>query len=310
MKTSVLLATYNGAKYLKPLLNSLRTQEWKELTILYQDDGSSDETQRLLEEAAAEDKRLHQGSESGKHLGAKGNFLSLLKQDDADRTALCDQDDVWRPEKIRLCQEAMNKAELEFGQETPILIHTDASLMNENGETIADSFFRHQGWDPKATDLCRLIVQNNVTGCTILMNRALREIAADYFDPEYFYMHDWFIALTASIFGKVIFLDRPLVEYRQHETNEVGASRCSLPRRALSSFAAVEHARNRIQITYRQTERLLEIYSGRMPKDKEMILRLYLETEQMKKARRVYTVMKSGFRMQNPVTIAGQIFFG
>lgn len=310
VKTSVLLATYNGEKFLGPLIDSLKKQDWEDIEILFQDDGSSDGTLALLEKAAAEDGRFSGGSESGKHLGAKRNFLSLMRQDDADRTALCDQDDIWLPEKIRFCENALDSAEREYGTETPILIHSDSCLIDGNGKVITGSFFRHQGWDPKATELKRILVQNNATGCTMMMNKALRDKITRYFDPDMFFMHDWFIALTASAYGKIVFLDKPLVQYRQHETNEVGASKLTLPLRALSALRAGDRARKRIYLTYRQAENLLNVYGKDLCEESKMIIREYLETEQMRKKDRVFSVIKKGYRMQNPLTRMGQIFFG
>ena len=110
MKTSILLAAYNGSAFLPEQLESLRSQSDGDFTVLLQDDGSSDRTQELLEEIAREDPRFVPAAESGRHWGACGNFLSLLRQTDADAVLLCDQDDRWEPEKVALLKSALLEA--------------------------------------------------------------------------------------------------------------------------------------------------------------------------------------------------------
>ena len=99
---TVLLAAYNGEAYLPALLESLRAQT-ADFRVLWQDDGSSDRTAALLTAISGEDPRFRPGAEQGLHLGAAGSFLSLMRQDDAPYTALCDQDDLWQPDKLRRC---------------------------------------------------------------------------------------------------------------------------------------------------------------------------------------------------------------
>ena len=70
-----------------------------------------------------------------------------------------------------------------------------------------------------------LLVQNNATGCMMLLNRRWRIWSAHGGDPSRMFMHDWFIALTAAAFGRVVFVDQPLTRYRQHDGNAIGASR-------------------------------------------------------------------------------------
>ena len=100
VKTAVLLATFNGSRHLPGLLDSLRVQSDADFIVIMQDDGSSDNTPDLLKEAAALDRRFIFGAEQNCHFGAAGNFLSLVRQTDADYCLLCDQDDIWKSEKI------------------------------------------------------------------------------------------------------------------------------------------------------------------------------------------------------------------
>ena len=310
MKTAVLLAAYNGEANLPALLDSLSSQSDPDFTVLMQDDGSSDGTCSVLMALAGRDSRFSFGTAQNQHLGPIGNFLSLLEQTDADLVLLCDQDDIWMPEKVFELKKAMSEAILEYGAETPLLIHSDCTLINEEGKTIGDSFFRHQGWDPDARTLPRLLVQNNVTGCTLIMNRPLVNLVISHAVASKLFMHDWFIALTAASFGRILFIPQALTAYRQHEMNAVGASRTGLIRRSLQVFRHREIARSRIMLTYSHALSFQELFHGQLPPEANRIINNYLSTRQMKKIPRVIAVQRMGYTMQSPLTRVGQFLFG
>lgn len=125
VKTAVLLTAYNGSAHLPALLDSLRAQTDPDFVVLLQDDGSGDDTVSLLSAVCAEDSRFSFGAEQGRHLGAAGNFLSLVRQADADYVLLCDQDDLWEEDKIAVLKQAIAETEAEYGPETPILVHSE-----------------------------------------------------------------------------------------------------------------------------------------------------------------------------------------
>ena len=310
MRTEVLLTAYNGSRNLPSLLASLEAQTDPDFSVLMQDDGSDDDTLQLLREISSRDSRFRFGSEQGKHLGAAGNFISLLRQSSADRVLLCDQDDEWEPEKIAVLKQALQDLEDQAGPSVPLLVHSDCSLIGEDGELIGESLFRHQGWDPKAVSLPRLLVQNNVTGCTLIMNAPLRKLAAEHARAKDLFMHDWFIALTAASFGRVAFVDRPLTRYRQHGGNAIGASPKSL---LLRGFDAIRHrreAKRRILLTYTHTRVFSRLYQDSLPREAQEIVSAYLATQRKGKLSRILAVRRLGCVMQSPVTRMGQLLFG
>lgn len=304
----VLLACYNGERYLPQQLESLRRQDDEAFTVLMQDDGSADATPALLQ--ATVDGRFALGAEGGRHLGAIGNFVSLMKQCSGDYAALCDQDDVWQPAKLSTLRRAMEQAEERYGADTPILVHSDARLVDEAGHTLQESFFAHQGWDASAASLSRLLVQNNVTGCTLLMNAPLRRLVAHHADPAKLHMHDWFIALTAASFGQIVFVPKPLVDYRQHTVNVMGASRQGLLQRGARALTQWQKGKERIALTYTHTRAFCEAYGNALPPAARQTAEAYLDTQPMPKLQRVLTVQKHGYTMQSAVTRLGQILLG
>ena len=310
MSTAILLTTYNGSAHLPELLSSLLAQTEPDFSVLMQDDGSEDQTPAILREIADRDPRFSFGSEQGKHFGAAGNFLSLIRQTAADYCLLCDQDDIWEADKLAVLKKAMLDLESRYGSETPLLVHSDCSLISQDGEKTGDSFFRHQGWDPGAVSLPRLLVQNNVTGCTMIMNKPLRELIAAHAKAKDLFMHDWFIALTAASFGRISFVDRPLTRYRQHGNNTIGASTKSLLHRGLDALKHRREAKRRILLTYTHTKVFRKLYEGKLPAEALSVVDAYLATQRMRKLPRVLAVRRMGCTMQSPVTRLGQILFG
>ena len=309
-RVQVLLACYNGGLYLPRQLATLRGQDDPCFFVLMQDDGSSDGTPFLLQEAAGEDERFHLTEENGQRLGAVGNFWSLLRQSDGELIALCDQDDEWASCRLSRCREALAQAETLYGADTPLLVHSDCRLIDGDGAPLAESFFRRQGWDPAATALSRLLVQNNVTGCTLMMNAPLRRLALQHGDPAKMYMHDWFLALTAAAFGRIVFIPEPLVSYRQQGGNVMGASAAGQVRRGARALSQWEKGKARIALTYDHTRAFREACGDALPDVARRCIDGYLATRPMGKVRRVLAVRRGGYTMQSPITRAGQLLFG
>jgi GT2 family glycosyltransferase len=224
-RTTIALATFHGARYLPAQLDSLAAQTFPDFSILARDDGSFDDTRPTLVAAARRDPRIEIFEDEAERLGAAGNYGRLLDAAfarGAERFFLCDQDDVWRPDKVEKQMAALDAAETEFGRQTPLLVHTDLEVAGRDLETIHPSFLKYQGLRHEAAEPLRtLCVQNFATGCTMLANRALIERALPI--PEEAVMHDWWLAIVAAATGKLLFLPEATVRYRQHGGNRLGA---------------------------------------------------------------------------------------
>jgi len=221
----VLLATWNGAAHLDEQLASVWDQTDDDFAVLARDDGSTDDTARILERHAAEHpgrmRILPTDAPTG---SASGNFSKLMAAADAAYVAFCDQDDIWMPDRLARSREAMRVLERKGGGDVPLLVHSDLEVVDTELHTLARSFWRYQKLDPGIVrHLNRLIVQNVVTGCTCLANRALIEKGTPV--PADAIMHDWWLALVACAFGRIGEVARPTVRYRQHGANDTGAKR-------------------------------------------------------------------------------------
>lgn len=218
--TAILMATYNGGKHLREQIGSILSQTDKDWTLYVHDDGSSDNTKEILQEYASayHNIQLLEYAPTG---GACANFLSMVQRVDADYYFFSDQDDVWHADKVRLTREEMLRQEA-ANPGKAIVIHTDLYVTDERLTVINDSFMRYAGIHPEFLTTFDECVIPFVTGCTMMFNSAARK--ATPLPTADAVMHDsWITLSTISKGGFVSVLHRPLVYYRQHGTNSVGA---------------------------------------------------------------------------------------
>jgi len=223
-KLEIALATFQSEAYLRAQLASLFNQSCQDFIILVADDGSTDATLDILSEYSAvypgRIRLLQFASRAG---GPCQNFSRILDAAQSEYLMFCDHDDVWLEDKIETSLERMEALEGSLGSGRPILVHTDLSVVGPDLRPLFPSFSRHERLSAHNGEFRRLAVQNNVTGCTMLLNRALYQIARPI--PHHAPMHDWWIALVAAAFGTISFISRPTVLYRQHGKNSVGITK-------------------------------------------------------------------------------------
>ncbi len=216
IQVDVLLATYNGEKYLKCQLDSILNQTHKNIRLLINDDCSTDNTRVILKEYEEKDDRI-KVKYNEKNLGYVKNFEDLLKRVENKYFALSDQDDFWKKEKI---EKSLNK----LLEEDADLVFTDLEPVDEKLNTITPSMVRFMQMDEnikKHQDYKSVFLRNCVTGCTILSKK---ELINEYIPipTKKPMVHDWWMALIISQIGKITFLDEPTIKYRQHGNNQLG----------------------------------------------------------------------------------------
>lgn len=221
---SVALCTCNGEKYLRQQLDSLTQQSYLPAEVVICDDHSEDNTLLILKQFIEEAPFPTALRINKKRIGIVENFSQAISLCKGEYVAICDQDDLWIPERIKLGLAAMAEAEKMYGTNIPFLIHSDLKVIDNDGKLLAPSYMkmrRIRHYDQEA--LRKLMLQNFVTGCTVLLNRPLVELALPI--PGEAYMHDWWLALVAAAAGKIIYLEQPTVFYRQHSSNVIGVNR-------------------------------------------------------------------------------------
>ena len=298
----VLLATYNGARFLREQLDSILEQTYKPLRVTASDDGSQDESVAILAEyAARHPARVRLLPYLQPQGSAPANFLQLMHAATADSVCFADQDDVWLPGKVARSMRAMVQLEERYGAATPLLVFTDLRVVDRDLKPLAASMWQHMKLRPgSAQRLERLLGQTVVTGCTMLLNRPLLQLAQRM--PPAATMHDRWIALLAACMGHTACVDEPTVLYRQHDRNVVGAvaqdgsAAAVAGRIADSSGRCAERLRSEAQ-----AEALLRIHGQEMPVAVRMKLEAYLESGRSPNAlRRLWLTLRNGFFRGTP----------
>jgi glycosyltransferase involved in cell wall biosynthesis len=288
----ILLATYNGEKYLRDLLDSIFAQKYTYWTILVSDDGSTDSTLEILKEYQKNHPSkifiLENDSPSG---SASGNFIRLMRQCSAAYMMFCDQDDVWEPCKVEITLECLLKIE-NIKEKRPALVFTDLAVVDGTLRPIASSFIRYSKLNASRTGLHQLLVQNIITGCTVMINKPLRDMALKVQNREKVMMHDWWLALVASAFGDIGYIDRATIKYRQHGDNEVGAKNPRNVSYLLNRLLKKDAMKQSLKDTTVQAGELAVVLGDRMPKKTRTMVNGYAQLYQKGKLARLAFIIK------------------
>ena len=216
MKVNILMSTYNGQQFLAEQIRSIQEQSYTDWTLFIRDDGSSDNTKEILKDFERQDSRIHLiDSDKSDNLGVIKSFHKLVNHDRADYYFFSDQDDVWLPNKLELSlKEAQN-----YLADFPLMVYMDLKVVNQDLKIMTESMVKSQSHHAN-TELVQELTENTVTGGVAMINHALAEM---WQETDDILMHDWYLALLASAFGNLVFIDQPGELYRQHSDNVLGA---------------------------------------------------------------------------------------
>lgn len=218
----ILMATYNAQEFLLPQLQSIFSQTGPSFHLTIRDNASTDKTVAMIRAFASEHPGRVTLIEGTENLGAKGNFAYLAGMAQGDYVMFADADDVWMPQKIALTFAEMESLENKWGKETPLLVHSDLQVVDRTLRMIHPSFWDYTQRAVYQTNrLNKLLIQNSVTGNTVMVNRALLMRGCPI--PPEAAMHDWWLTLVACAFGHIGVVEDATVLYRQHGNNVLGA---------------------------------------------------------------------------------------
>lgn len=223
MRISVAMCTYNGAEFLPAQLESIITQSRPPDEIVICDDRSTDDTQKLIEKFVTESPvpiKLHINDQN---LGSLKNFERAITLCTGDVIALSDQDDVWRIDKLQLFETVLNNSP------SAGLVFSDAAIVDENLQPLNRRMWDEVGFNSHKRKLVRtgralevLITGWTVTGATMAFRSSFVKLSLPI--PDGIAMiHDGWIALTIAAVADVIAVDEPLIQYRQHAQQQIGA---------------------------------------------------------------------------------------
>ena len=220
----IALATYKpNESFLKEQIASIKCQSWTCWVCHIVDDASPLSTQKLISDLTDSDERFitHFHTEN---LHGYQNFeraLLYLKEDPrVTEIAFADQDDIWHEHKLSKLLTLLTVT----GSD---LIHSDLELIDTLGNRICSSVWDYENRCPEKADTELLLLRNTFTGCTMMFSHSLLPHILPF--PKQRQIGDWYhdhwIALVASQYGKIFHAREPLVRYRQHGNNTIGAQK-------------------------------------------------------------------------------------
>lgn len=232
---SVAMATYNGAAFLKEQLDSIYAQTYKNIEVIVCDDCSHDDTVKILQEY--QEKFGLKYCINDTRLGFVKNFEKAIRQCKGDFIALCDQDDIWLPEKIEVLLSLINGKQL---------ICSDLILMNSDKDITDYSLYNHTCLQFYNENQFKYLVHSNfVVGCTALFTKELKKHILPF--PQDIPYHDWWIALVAAAKGGIVFCPKPLVQYRYHGNNNSQTGKKML---VISIFDKIKEVNKKLNSNY------------------------------------------------------------
>lgn len=220
-RIDIAMATYNGEQFIEEQIKSIQAQSYRDWCLFISDDGSNDNTIKIVMEIQKLDSRVklinveRQG-------GVIQNFNKALESTSAEYVVLCDQDDIWPNDRLEIMFDEIKGKEK--SKEKGIMLFTDLELIDETGNVIADSFYHINRINPlKNLEPNKLLWNCTIYGCTTIVNRALLNKSLPISSNAL--MHDQWLALKANQDNGLYFINKyKSILYRQHSNNVVGGS--------------------------------------------------------------------------------------
>ncbi len=291
----ILLATFNGERYIAEQINSILNQTYANWRLIIRDDGSKDRTVSIINDFKIRypDKIIMIKDDRG-NLGACRNFATLLERAEADYIMFCDQDDIWLPRKIETTYRKMSEMVKRYTDRLPLLVYTDMKVVDKDLKVVADSYWKYQAFNPKSGKvLNRLLVSNVIIGCTVMLNKALRDLSIPFSNDAL--MHDWWAGLVSVAFGKNDYLEEATVLYRQHGSNVVGATRKMNFRSIINKIKDMNKHREFLFDSQRQAGDFARRYRQLLSVSALGKIRTYAALSSQNWIKRRYIAIKNGF---------------
>lgn len=303
----ILLATYNSEKYLEEQINSILSQTYCDWKLIIRDDGSCDETLNIISRYVDQYPEKIKSVKDNVICGnAKSNFFQLLSYASSDYAMFCDHDDYWLENKIEVSLNRLIEEEKRTGKIEPLIVYTDYYVVDSKLNIVQEMSSKKLQVAKAYLTLNRLLVQNYITGCTMIFNKSLYSQIGQVGDEAL--MHDWWLALYASAFGKIIHLDISTIKYRQHGNNCVGAvdvkSFQYVKKKILDSDTKQSYGK-----LFKQAKSFLEMYGRDMKAENYKTVDRFVKLREKNKAQKVYTTLKFNYCKSSFVRILGQIYY-
>ena len=266
-KIDILMATYNGEKYLAEQLDSIINQTYHNWNLLIRDDNSTDRTLEIIQDYQKKDNRIKLLKDNKGNLGIVKNFEELLKNSESEFIMFSDQDDIWVENKLDMYLKMIEKI-----KNKGFMIHSDAILFDKNKSNILKDTFISKKAINKGLE--NVFFNYFVQGATILISKEIKNFILPF--PKEVYLHDRYIHLISELFFERIFVNKALIYYRQHGDNQIGAK--NTIRELLLKRYFDERDRQLIKIIYNK-------YGSLLTEDKKKLIEEYFKITDIEKNR-------------------------
>ena len=266
-RIDILMATYNGEKYLVEQLDSIINQTYRNWNLLIRDDNSTDKTLEIIQNYHKKDKRIKILKDNKGNLGIVRNFEELLKSSESEFIMFSDQDDIWVENKLDMYLKMIEKI-----KNKGFMIHSDAILFDKNKSNILKDTFISKKAINKGLE--NVFFNYFVQGATILISKEIKNFILPF--PKEVYLHDRYIHLISELFFERIFVNKALIYYRQHGDNQIGAK--NTIRELLSKRYFDERDRQLIKVIYNK-------YGSLLTEDKKKLIEEYFKITDIEKNR-------------------------
>lgn len=302
----IVMATYNGEKYIREQLDSILNQSYKRIHLVIRDDGSKDNTVEIIKEyKCMYGDCIELIEDSVKCGSSKSNFMQAMKYTSANYVMFSDQDDYWLPDKIQHTLDKMLEIEGKIGKDKPILVFGSYKPVDEKLDVIKEKQNKRQEAAYKIA-FSNLLVQNYINGCLMMVNRILVDKMGNYDDA--ILMHDWWAALIAAGGGEIEHIDEVMMLYRQHEGNVVGAVNVKSLNYRLSKFLSPETKKANHQYL-NQARILLERNANDLNESNLLALKKFIDLYKKSKIGRVIGLIQGNYLKSDFVRVVGQVWY-
>ncbi|MDK2802122.1 MAG: glycosyltransferase family 2 protein [Oscillospiraceae bacterium] len=301
----ILMATYNGENYIKEQINSILDQSFQDFRLIICDDQSNDKTFDILKEyEKIYPKKIYVYKNIERQGSAKKNFISMFKYIGSDYIMFADQDDVWLKDKIKNSYKLIKEKECILIKKSPIIVHTNLKIVNQDKIVISESFYKHQNICASINSFKNILIQNIFVGCTLMINKEMANLLKDVYDDSRIIMHDWIIGILAVGCGNAYYIETPQILYRQHNNNSVGASN---PYK-LEKLFNLKKQYNNIRDTFFQAEYIKEKFGNIFNKEDQKTLNIYSKFCYNSRWQKISSIVKYNFYKQGFIRSFAQCF--
>jgi glycosyltransferase involved in cell wall biosynthesis len=310
-KVEILLATFNGEKYIVEQLDSILNQTYRNIKITIHDDGSSDRTLEILRDYSKRYPEIINLIDDGISTGsAVRNFEFLLKNSSEEYIMFADQDDVWLPNKIELTLNKMLEIESKYGKDTPLLVYTDVKVVDEDLNILSESLWDYTKVDGRNRTFSRCLETAVGLGFTMMINKRSKELSLPF--PQNVIMHDHWVSLVVSAFGEIEYIDITTGLYRQHRKNVAGVQKFgigTLKEKILRFQEELSRFKEDLKVRQNQARDFFEMYGNSLPNNLKEIILFYINAQKTNRFVRIFKVLKFGLLwFKSPLRNLGKLF--